>query len=174
MTCRVMLATLVVGLVVAPVAGAATSGVAIDVDRTSISTALGHEFRLTTTIANRGSSVTPSLVAHLNVLSLRPGIYVDPEDWSSHRTDYLGSIPAGESRRIIWKLKAVNDGSLAAYVTVLPQDGRSEAPTIGTAVHIAVAKRNTLNSGGVLPLAAGLPAALAALALGARLRQRRR
>lgn len=42
------------------------------------------------------------------------------------------------------------------------------------AVHVSIAERRTLNSGGILPLAAGIPASLALLALGVRLRRRRR
>jgi hypothetical protein len=39
-------------------------------------------------------------------------------------------------------------------------------------VRISIAERKTLNSGGILPLAVGVPAFLALLALGVRIRRR--
>jgi hypothetical protein len=171
-TRRLGVAALAALLAVAPAASAADR-VEIRVDRTAVSTSLGRDLSIRTTIANRGSGPTAPLVAHLNVLSLRPGVYVDPEDWSSSRTRYLGVLPAGGSGTIDWTLKAVNSGTFALYVAVLPESGHA-VPTTGPAVRIDVARRQTLDAGGILPLAAGMPAALALLALGIRLRRRRR
>jgi hypothetical protein len=72
-------------LAVAPAAHGA-AGIGVSVDRTAVTTKLGHEFELRSTITNRGTAAATGLVAHLNVLSLRGDVYVDPEDWSSHRT----------------------------------------------------------------------------------------
>jgi hypothetical protein len=146
----------------------------VTVDRTRISTGLGDTFSFRTTIANPAATATSVLIAHLNILSLRDGLYVDPEDWSSKRTWYLGSIPAGGSRTITWKLKAVNGGSLAAYVAVLPQDSRTRPPTTSPSVEITVAEQKTLNSGGILPLALGVPALIGVLAGGVGVVRRRR
>jgi hypothetical protein len=101
-------------------------------------------------------------------------VYVDPEDWSSRRTVYLGRIPAGSSRDVRWTIHAVNAGRLAAYVAVLPQNGPSEAPTTGPAVEIDVADRRTINSGGILPLALGIPFLIGVAAVGVRTTRRRR
>jgi hypothetical protein len=150
----------------------AVAGVGVTVDRTRIATKLGRSFEFHSTITNTGREQADGLIAHLNVLSLRPGTYVDPEDWASRRTRYLGSIPAGGSRTIRWKLEAVNEGSFGVYVAVLPGRASLGKPTVGPAVSVAVAERKTLNSGGILPLALGIPALVGALALGARLRRR--
>ena len=112
------------------------------------------------------------LIAHLNVVSLRDGVYVDPEDWSSHRTRYLAPIPAGASVRLTWRLRAVNAGSFGIYVAVLPQSGAARPPITGPTVHVSIAHRKTLNSGGTLPLVIGIPALLGALSLGLRVRRR--
>ena len=152
----------------------ATGEVSLRADPPTISTALGRDFRFQTTITNGGSQPTASVLAHLNVLSLRRDVYVDPEDWSSDRTRYLGSIPAGASTTIDWTLKAVNPGSFAAFVSVLPQAGSTETPVNGPTVTIGVAERQTLNSGGILPLAIGIPAALALITVSVRLRRTRR
>ncbi len=150
----------------------ALAAVRVAVDRAHISTKLGHTFGFTTTIRNDGAAPAKGLIAHLNVLSLRPGTYVDPEDWASRRTRYLGGIPAHGSRMVRWKLEAVNHGSFGVYVAVLPESGRLGEPVVGPAVTVAVAERKTLNSGGILPLALGIPALLGTLALGVRRRRR--
>jgi hypothetical protein len=152
--------------------GADSSAAAVRVDRTVISTALGHKFIFRTRIENESAAPARGLIAHLNVLSLRTGVYVDPEDWSSHRTRYLAPIPAGSSIILTWRLQAVNAGSFGVYVAVLPQSGAARPPITGPTVHVSVAERKTLNSGGTLPLVLGIPALLAALSLGLRAQRR--
>jgi len=167
-------AALLAALVFAGATGAQSDPVSVTVDRGQIFTGLGDDFGFRTTIANQAATSTVALIAHLNILSLRDGVYVDPEDWSSRRTWYLGTIPAGESRTIKWNLKAVNGGSLAAYVAVLPQNSPARAPTTSPTVEIEVAERRTLNAGGILPLALGIPAFVGLMAGGVRLARRRR
>jgi hypothetical protein len=111
-------------------APAASAGVSVSLDRTNVSTKLGHSFTFRSTIANHGQAPARGLIAHLNVLSLRNSVYVDPEDWSSHRTRYLAPIPPGGSTTLSWKVKAVNAGSIGVYVAVLPRAGAA-APTTG-------------------------------------------
>ncbi|MDQ3858493.1 MAG: hypothetical protein M3327_08630 [Actinomycetota bacterium] len=152
----------------------AQSGPSVTVDRRQISTRLGDTFAFRTTIANPAPAATEALIAHLNIVSLREGLYVDPEDWSSERTSYLGAIPPGRSRTITWKVKAVNGGSLAVYVAVLPQTRAAQPPTTSPTIEITVAERKTLNSGGILPLAVGIPALVGLLAGSARLARRSR
>jgi len=146
--------------------------IAVTVDRTAVSTSLGHKFTVRSRITNTGGSPASGLVAHLNVLSLRPDVYLDPEDWSSHRTRYLPVVPAGGSVPITWRMQAVNAGSIAVFVAVLPQSGGPRPPATGPTVHVSIARRTTLNSGGILPLALGIPALLAALSVGLRVRRR--
>jgi hypothetical protein len=151
---------------------AADNGVSVRVSRTEISTQLGRKFVFRSTIVNRGARPAEGLIAHLNVLSLRSGTYVDPEDWSSHRTRYLPPVPAGGSTTITWRMEAVNSGSFGVYVAVLPRSPESLPPTTGPAIHVGVASRTTLNSGGILPLVLGVPAALGLAVLALRLRRR--
>jgi hypothetical protein len=156
-------------------AGARAAGgsppLSVTVDQARISTKLGHTFVFRSTITNRAPAAASGLVAHLNVLSLRDGVYVDPEDWSANRTRYLAPIPARGSTTITWRMEAVNAGSFGVYVAVLPQSGIARPPTTGPAIHVAVAERKTLDSGGILPLALGVPALLGLLTLGVRLRR---
>jgi hypothetical protein len=153
---------------------AAVPQISVRVDRMEITTKLGHKFTFHSTIANDGAAPLSGVIVHLNVLSYDPGTYVDPEDWSSHRTIYLATLAPRATRTIDWKLQAVNDGTFAVYVAAVPRAGTPGAPVTGPAIRVDVAKRTTLNAQGVVPLALGIPAALAALALGLRFRRRRR
>jgi hypothetical protein len=156
-------------------AGTATAAgrLTVEVDRTAVSTSLGHKFRFRTTIANHGRASATDLVAHLSVLSLDGDVYVDPEDWSSHRSRYLPAIPAGGTLTLTWKLQAVNSGRIGVYVAVLPRSGAAVPPVTGATVRVAIAKRRTLNSGGILPLAVGIPVLLGGLTLGLRVKRKR-
>ena len=142
------------------------------IDRTAITTRLGHTFVFDSTIANPGAPPARGLVAHLNVVDLRGDVYVDPEDWSSHRTRYLAPIPPGGSITLTWPMQAVNAGKIGVYVAVLPRSGAPGADD-GRAVRVPIVDRKTLNSGGILPLALGIPALLGLLALGVRVRRGR-
>ena len=154
-------------------AGAADASVSVTVDRTGVATGLGKRFTFASTVANPGPGEARGLVAHLNVASLRPGVYVDPEDWSTSRTRYLDPIPAGGRATVRWSLQAVNAGTFAVYVVVLPADAVGRPPVVGRTVRVTVAERRTLDAGGILPLALGVPAAVGLAAGGLALRRRR-
>ena len=154
-------------------ATAGLTGLSATVDRTRISTELGRAFVFRSAIANQGSTPATGLIAHLNIVSLSGGVYVDPEDWSTRRTRYLGPLASGGSRTITWRLKAVNAGSFGVYVAVLDPAGGSRPPTIGPLVAVTVAGRTTLNAGGILPVAIGVPAILGMLTVGLAIRRRR-
>jgi hypothetical protein len=166
-----LLAALGVGLAIA---GPATSagGLSVTVDKTNVSTKLGDNFYFRTTIKNSGVAATAPLIAHLNLLSFRDGVYVDPEDWSTARTRYLGTIPAGGSQTLSWRIHAVNAGSFAAYITVIRQDRPGETATTGAVLRAEVAKRKGFDAGGITALALGIPILLGLLTVGARLRTR--
>jgi hypothetical protein len=172
MRLRALIAVAASALALVGGAKAETNDLAVAVDRSALSTTLGHTFVLHSTIANHGPDPVRGLVAHLNILSLDGSTYVDPEDWSSRRTRYLAPIPAGDSVTLTWKLQAVNSGSIGVYVAVLPQSGAARPPIAGPAVHVSIAEQKTLNAGGVLPLALGIPVLLGALALTLRVRRR--
>jgi hypothetical protein len=155
-------------------ATAATGPLTVSVDKTQISSRLGADFGFKTRISNTGSTATEPLVAHLNILTLRPGLYVDPEDWSSQRTVFLDPISRGGAVTIDWRLKAVGSGTLAAYVAVLPKDRPADPPAMSPTVRVAVEERRLINAGGILPLAIAVPGLLGLAAGGIRLARRRR
>jgi len=166
---RTLALLLVVGALLGWFASAAR-GVTVTLESPPVTTSIGQKFTFATTVANTGASPASNLVAHLNVLSDDPGTYVDPEDWSSHRTQYLPSIPPNGKLRLDWTVQAVNSGNLTVFVSVLPRHGPGEIAT-SAPLRFTVTQRKTLNSGGVLPLVLGIPAAIGLLGVGARRRR---
>jgi hypothetical protein len=165
----------------ASTAGAAPEGAAPDVvvvslDRAAMSTRLGAGFELGSRISNVGRRPLSGLIAHLNVVSLTNGVYVDPEDWSPQRTKNVPTLAPGRSARIAWRVNAVNGGRFAVYVVAVPRGAPRTARTglaIGTPLSLRVVERRVFDSGGVLFLALGVPALLALAMAGTRLRRRR-
>ena len=166
---------LAASLMLTPAAYAAdgSSEIAVKADRTRIAVGLGGKFAVRTTVTNDGAAPARGLIAHLNVLDLTGNTYVDPEDWSTNRTKYLDPIPAGGSATITFSGQAVNSGSLGLYVAVLDRKGSPRRPAITPTIRLDVSARRTLNAGGIAPLAAGVPALLAALTLGVSFSRRR-
>ena len=164
---RALAACLLVAGAIAVPAPARAAAPEVSMSRAHVATRIGEEFRFTARVLNPGSTPLSGLVAHLDIVSLDPGVYVDPEDWSSERTRYLRPLTAGGSIEVPWTVKAVNSGRLAAYVTVLGA-GR---PVISPALDARVAAHTTIDAGGALPLALGVPALLGLAAIGVRRRR---
>jgi len=143
----------------------------VSVSRRSVSTQLGDDFGFTTKITNLGRRTLTGLVASLNVVGLSSGIYVDPEDWSSERTKSVPALKPGEATSISWSVTAVTGGRAAVYVVVLPKDPGDGQPVSSPAIDVRIADTKDFNSGGVLPLALGVPALLGLLTLATRRRR---
>jgi hypothetical protein len=141
-----------------------------------VSTVLGGRFMITTEVKNTGSAPTGPILAHLNVASIEGTVYVDPEDWSSERSQQL-SLKPGESHRLSWEIQAVNSGRFAAYVVIVPFGGTvkgNEALQISPLVKVDVAPRSTLTAGGTLPVVLIMPLLIGVAAGAALFRVRRR
>jgi type II secretory pathway pseudopilin PulG len=164
----VLVIVLVVSLALAPVA---RGEVGVSISRQEVSTNLGDEFGFTTEVRNRGDAPATGLVAHLNVVGLSSGIYVDPEDWSEERTKNVPTLGPGETTSISWSVKAVTGGHAAVYVVVLPEDPGEGVPVSSPSIDVQIADTKDLNSDGVLPLALGVPALIGMLSLAVRRRR---
>jgi len=169
----VLVTLLTAGPFVAAAAAAGASSLSVRMSGVRISTGLGDKFMFRTTVVNHGPTEARGLIAHLNIVGLEPSVYVDPEDWSSHRTIYVRTLRPRESTTITWRMQAVSAGAFDVYVAVFRRGAVGGTPTTGQAIRLSVHDRRTLNSGGILPLALGTPALLTALAFGIRLRRRR-
>jgi hypothetical protein len=155
----------------APAAGA-QAPVEVSLSRQEVSTRLGESFAFTSRVENRGGTAREGLVAHLNVVGLSSGIYVDPEDWSEERTKGLPPLGPGESTQVDWDVTAVTGGEAAIYVVVLHDEepGREEL-SVSPAMDVRIAESKDLNTDGVLPLTLAVPAIIAMAMMAVRRRR---
>lgn len=143
-------------------AAAGPSSLTVELDKTQAAIGLGQTLKFTSTVGNPRAEDVTGAIAHLNVLAVDPGVYVDPEDWSGERTQYIDPIGAGESEPLEWEMQAVNSGRFIVYVAI------TFAQTAGVVVaskslRLDVAAQDTMNASGLLPIAAGAPGVIALL-----------
>ena len=154
------LAPATAGLSLPTAVGAGT--LTVELDKTQAAIGLGQTLKFNSTVRNPGAEDVTGAIAHLNVLAVDPGVYVDPEDWSGERTQYLDPIGGGDSEPLEWEMQAVNSGRFIVYVAI------TFAQTAGAVVaskslRLDVAAQDTMNASGLLPIAAGAPGVIALL-----------
>ncbi len=163
----------------APVAAAGPVGggpkVTITTDRASVDTVVGGRAAFSTSVTNTGHRPLRDAIAHLDVVSTDPQVYVDPEDWSTSRTRYLGTVAPGATVRVPWRVQAVNSGDFVLYVVVTPARGAA-AVAVGDGLRLRADPATRLAAGGTLPVVLGVPVLtlLASLLVAARRRARQR
>ncbi|MEU5260933.1 hypothetical protein [Amycolatopsis sp. NPDC021455] len=161
---------LVVGLLFALASPAAAADVGFD--RAAVAMSVGERVTLTSKVGNPGAGPSGQILAHLNVVSLTDSVYVDPEDWSSERSQVIEDLGPGETRTLSWSIQAVDVGSFAVYVVLIPDAGRGPL-VVSPPVHLDVAGKRTLDAGGALPVVLVVPVLLGLGAGAIRYRQAR-
>ncbi len=146
--------------------------VTVELDRAEAAIGLGQTLKFKSTVRNPGEQDVSGAIAHLNVLAVDPGVYVDPEDWSGERTQYLDPLGGGESEPLEWEMQAVNSGRFIVYVVITSAQAGGEAVTSKN-LRLDVAAERTLDASGLVPIAAGAPG-LIALLMGLVMVRRRR
>lgn len=172
-----LLLTATVGAPPVPPAAAAPASpgpVRVAFERTRISGVVGDRFTLRATVRTTGSAPAGALIAHLNVASLTTGVYVDPEDWSSDRTQQLPAVTPASPVTTTWEVQAVNAGRFDIYLVLLPSDASgTDMPLIATPpLQVAVAGRTTITAAGTLPVVVMVPVLLTVAATAIRRRRR--
>jgi len=133
------------------------------VSKSNVSAVTGDSFTFTSEIRNAGSEATPALIANLAFVAVDGGTYVDPEDWSSERTQAVAPIATGATASQMWTVKTVLAGDVASYVVVLPAPPALVANSplaVSPAIQMHVEKHRALNPGGVLPTVLIVPVVL--------------
>jgi hypothetical protein len=143
----------------------------VTLDQNSVAVGTGQGFEFRSTITNLTGQPLTSVIAHLNIVSTNGDVYVDPEDWSSDRSQYVDTLPAGATHELTWNVRAVTTGELILYVAVTTSSGGTNV-VASQPLHATVTATRTIDAAGVLPIALGVPAALV-ICLGAAVRRRR-
>jgi len=168
---RLSMALALVGLLLIAPAQAA-GPVSITLDQSRLTTAVGERFTFTSTVHNDTDQELSGLIAHLNVLSTLPQVYVDPEDWSAHRTAFLPAVPAHSTTEVRWDVQVVNEGEFVLYVAVTSATGTAYVD-VSPGLRLTSTAQRRLDAAGVLPTVLGVPAVVAALLALAGVRRRR-
>ena len=148
------------------------SPVVVELDKTQAGIGLGQTLKFTSTVRAAGEAEVVGAIAHLNVLAVDPGVYVDPEDWSGERTQYLDPLGAGEDETLEWEMQAVNSGRFVVYVAITSAGAGGEV-IASKSLRLDVAAERTLDASGLLPIAGGVPGAIALLGVLVMIRRRR-
>ena len=136
------------------VPGEAHISVAMSRESAAVTAAEWVEFQ--SVLRNDGATATPPLVAHLAIAAVDKAREVDPEDWSTQRTQHVRPLQPGESVQLGWKLRALIDGTYAAFVTVV--SAREPFPSaVSAPVRLQVAPDDILPLQEVVPVAAVVP-----------------
>lgn len=146
---------------------AETPSIEIEIDKDNAVMNVGDEIEFTTTVTNADDVETPGMVVAMNIINLRKGDPVDPEDWSPERTQMLDPLAPGESAEQDWTVETVLDGEYMVYLTAIVKPGTPEETTLpitSPGIHLTVAAFQDTNPGGVLPVALGMPIGLIVVA----------
>ena len=143
----------------------------VQLDRSHFDAGPGQRLSFTSTIRNTGAEAQTDLVAHLSILTTDASVYVDPEDWSPKRTQYVDELPAGDSVELDWTVQAVTSGPIVLYVSV--NSAEIDATSSSPPLEMTVGGQRVVEAGRVLPLVLWMPVGVLAL-LGAVLLRRRR
>lgn len=150
---------------------APNSGLVVTLDQDRLDAGPGERIAFSSTIRNTGDRAQSDLVAHLNILTTDPDVYVDPEDWSPRRTQYLDELTPGDEVSLRWDVQAVTSGPLILYVSVTSPS--STTVTSSGPLDLTVGGQRVVDSGAVLPLVLGMPAGALALVGATQVRRRR-
>lgn len=132
----------------------------VTLDQSQVTSSLGNRFTFVSTLSNETGQVRPGTIAYLNVVSMQSDVYVDPEDWSSKRTRFLGDVQPGATTRLTWDVQAVNSGRFVVFVVVTSASGSDEVVT-SPALRVAIADQRRLNPSGILPVVLVVPTVVA-------------
>ena len=152
---------------------AATSPLTVVLDETEREVGPGQRIRFTSTVRNTSDQPVRDLVAHVAILTSDEDVYVDPEDWSPRRAQYVDILDPGEETELTWNVQAVTAGPIILYVAV--SDPGTDTVAVSGPLYMNVTGRRVVNSADALPLVTGIPAAVLLLLglAGIRRRQRR-
>jgi hypothetical protein len=114
-------------------------------------------------ITNVGPSPISDIATYLSLVDMENKLPVDLEDWSAERGFHIGALDSGRTAPLNWKIHFVVPGSYSLVVVAFTPG--YEVPRVSTITHFDVKPKQNLNPGQVLPVAIGMPVALALLLL---------
>lgn len=137
-------------------AGAQTmDDVEVVVEPSSAPVVLGETLDISVTVTNNGTAPSAPLVVHIDITDPSSESSVDPEDWTSTLSKTAGVVAPGATKTVTWNIQPISGGSFSLYAVALSEGVSSVASSNVLAVDVA--DQRSLNPGGILPVAIGVP-----------------
>ncbi len=144
------------------------SGLEISIDKEFATVKTGDEIEFTTQVTNTADAASSTSIVAMNIIDLRKGDPVDPEDWSPERTQDVEPLEPGAQVEQSWTVEAILDGDYMVYMTVIADPEGADAtslPITSPGIHLTVVPFQNTNPGGVLPIALGMPLGLVVISV---------
>lgn len=135
------------------------------------SVVLGDSLDLTVTVTNGSDRPSADLVVHLDITDPSSSSSVDPEDWTSTLSKPLGIIEPGATSTTDWSIQPISPGTFSVYAVAISPDTTDLVAS--NVMSVDVADQRSLDPGGILPVAIGMPGLVGALLLARTLANRR-
>jgi hypothetical protein len=119
------------------------------------------------------TAAAPAALVWLSLVEVDPGHEqpVDLEDWSAQKAVVLPALAAGSTIETDWTLRLIQSGDYRVMIQVLSQG--ADLATASRSLAFRVREKSVVESGRILPVAAGMPLILAAALFRSRRRTRR-
>jgi hypothetical protein len=109
-------------------------------------------------IRNISQQPITDVTTYLSLVDTGNKLPVDLEDWSAEKGLYIGTIDAGQTLPLNWKIHFVKAGEYS--LIIVATTGGREVPQVSSITHFQVNPKRNLNPGKVLPVALGTPIVL--------------
>ncbi len=109
-------------------------------------------------ITNTGSKPLGDVTTYLSLMDNQNKLPVDLEDWSAEKGLYIGTIDAGQTLPLNWKIHFVKAGAYS--LIIIAEATGSDYPQVSAITQFNVSPKRNLNPGQVLPVALGTPIVL--------------
>jgi hypothetical protein len=136
----------------------ATAPLPLDVSISSgraLSGVAGEYVTLEAEVVNVGTQPINSVTTYLSLVDVGARMPVDLEDWSAEKGLFIGTIAAGETLPLVWRVHLIRSGDYTASV-VAEAEG-VDLPVVSRLTYLKVLPKRNLNPGNVLPVALGEP-----------------
>jgi hypothetical protein len=106
-------------------------------------------------ITNTSQQPLADITTYLSLVDNENKLPVDLEDWSAEKGLFIGTIEAGQTLPLNWKIHFVKAGDYS--LVVVATSPTSETPQVSKITHFHVSPKHNLNPGKILPVALGMP-----------------
>lgn len=117
----------------------------------SLSGTAGDFVTVQSQITNSSDKSISGVTTYLSLVDTGNKLPVDLEDWSAEKGLFIGTISAGQTLPLNWKIHFVKAGEYS--LIVIAETAGSSYPQTSGIVNFSVAPKQNLNPGKVLPAA---------------------